>query len=496
MSGNQTTETYLAFDLGAESGRAFLGSLHRGRLEIREIHRFANEPVEYGGALSTMHWDAPRIWLEIRKALTMVETPLSGMGVDTWGVDYALLGQGGELLQNPYHYRDPRNISAFEEVQARVSRADIYKATGIQLMPINTLYQLFAAQRDTPKILAAAEKMIMMPDLFHYWMTGNAVCEYTDASTTQFMNPVTRKWAVDLLDRLGLPSKLPAEIVEPGTVVGHLLPGISRNSSLTGTPVIAPGSHDTASAVAAITARGNAAFISSGTWSLIGTELTAPVLSEEAMRFNFTNEGGVCGTTRLLKNVMGLWMLQGCRRAWLAAGHEYDYAQLTDEAGKAEAFRSIVNPDSGLFLSPADMRAAIDEFCRKTDQPCPDSPGAYTRAILESLALKYRVILRDMASVTGNRTELIRVIGGGSKSRLLNQFTADATGKKVLAGPTESAVLGNIGVQMLATGSAGSLEEMRAIIERSFPVDIYEPRETEAWNGAAVRFEQYSATGV
>lgn len=494
MAGTISTETYLAFDLGAESGRAFLGSLRDGSLDIREIHRFANEPVEYGG---TMHWDAPRIWLEIRKALEMPETPrLAGIGVDTWGVDYALLGQRGELLQNPFHYRDPRNVSAFEEVQARVSRADIYRATGIQLMPINTLYQLYAAQRDTPRILAAAEKMIMMPDLFHYWMTGNAVCEYTDASTTQFMNPVTRQWAVDLLEQLGLPSRLPAEIVEPGSVVGRLLAGISRNASLNGTPVIAPGSHDTASAVAAITARGSAAFISSGTWSLIGTELTAPILSQEAMCFNFTNEGGVCGTTRLLKNVMGLWMLQCCRRAWLAAGHKYDYPALTDEAAKAGPLRSLVDPDSGLFLSPSDMPSAIDEFCRKTDQPCPDSPGGYTRAILESLALKYRVILRDMASVTGQETQEIRVIGGGSKSRLLNQFTADATGKKVLAGPTEAAVLGNIGVQMLATGSAGSLEEMRAIVARSFPVDVYEPRETEAWARAAVRFEQYSASGI
>ena len=488
------TQTYLAFDLGAESGRAFLGSLSGGRLDIREIHRFANEPVEYGG---TMHWDAPRIWFEMRKALASVDVPhLAGMGVDAWGVDYALLGQHGELLQNPFHYRDPRNISAMDEVLARMPRADIYRATGTQLMVINTLYQLFAAQRDTPRILAAADKLIMMPDLFHYWMTGNAVCEYTDASTTQFMNPVTRLWATDLLEQLGLPSRLPAEIVEPGSVVGHLLPGLSRHASLNGTPVIAPGSHDTASAVAAITARGNAAFISSGTWSLIGTELLAPILTDDAMRFNFTNEGGVCGTTRLLKNVMGLWMLQCCRRAWTAAGHEYDYAQLTEEAAKAGAFRSLVNPDSALFLSPADMTAAIDEFCRKTDQPCPDSPGAYTRAILESLALKYRVILRDMASLTGQVIDQIRVIGGGSKSRLLNQFTADATAKKVLAGPTEAAVLGNIGVQMMATGSAGSLEEMRAIVERSFPVDVCEPRDTEAWNRAAGRFEQYTATGI
>ena len=494
MPGSSNAQTYLAFDLGAESGRAFLGSLSEGTLDIREIHRFANEPVEYHG---TKHWDAPRIWLEMSRALSTSDLPrLSGIGVDAWGVDYALLGQGGELLQNPFHYRDQRNVTAFDEVLARVSRADIYRATGIQLMAINTLYQLFAAQRDNPSILAAAEKLIMMPDLFHYWMTGNAVCEYTDASTTQFMNPVTRNWAVDLLEQLGLPSRLPAEIVEPGHVVGHLLPGISRHASLTGTPVIAPGSHDTASAVAAITARGHAAFISSGTWSLIGTELTAPILSDDAMRFNFTNEGGICGTTRMLKILMGLWMLQCCRRAWAAAGNDYDYAQLTDEAATAPPFRSLVNPDSSLFLSPPDMPAAIAEFCRKTDQPVPDSPGAFTRAILESLSLKYRIILRDMATVTGKTTELIRVIGGGSKSRLLNQFTADATGMRVLAGPTEAAVLGNIGVQMLATGAASSLEEMRAIIERSFPVDVYEPRDNEAWNRAAVRFEHYSAAGI
>jgi rhamnulokinase len=480
-------ETHLAFDLGAESGRAFLGSLHDGILDIREIHRFANEPVEYGG---TMHWDAPRLWLEMRRALELADVPrLAGIGVDTWGVDYALLGQRGELLLNPFNARDPRNVSAMDEVLRRLPRADIYRATGIQLLAINTLYQLYAAQRDNPRILAAAEKLIMMPDLFHYWMTGNAVCEYTEASTTQFMNPVTRTWAVDLLEELGLSSRLPAEIVEPGSVVGRLLPGISRNTSLNGTPVIAPGSHDTASAVAAVSACGNTAFISSGTWSLVGTELPAPIVTEAAMRFNFTNEGGVCGTTRLLKNVTGMWLLQGCRRAWAAAGHDYSYVQLTEAAAKAPAFRSLVNPDSELFVRPGDMTAAIDEFCRRTDQPRPDSPGAYTRTILESLALKYRVILRDMASLTGQRIERIRVIGGGSKSRLLNQFTADATATKVWAGPAEAAVLGNIGVQLMATGSAGSLEEMRAIVERSFPVDVYEPLDPDPWDRTLVRFE-------
>ncbi len=485
---------YLAFDLGAESGRAFLGSLHDGDLKIREIHRFANEPVEYGG---TMHWDVPRLWLEIQKAITLVDEPrLSGIGVDAWGVDYALLDQRGDLLQNPFNARDPRNLSAFHEVLAKIPRADIYKATGIQLMAINTLYQLYAAQRDTPSILAAADKLIMMPDLFHYWMTGNAVCEYTDASTTQFMGPVTRQWSTGLLEQLGLPSGLPGRIVEPGTVVGHLLPGIARYASLNGTPVIAPASHDTASAVAAITARGDTAFISSGTWSLVGTELPAPILTEQAMRLNFTNEGGVCGTTRLLKNVTGLWLLQNCRRDWSATGHEYSYAELTGAAAHARPFRSLIDPDSSLFRSPVSMTAAIDEFCRNTDQPVPDGPAAYTRSILESLALKYRLILRDMAILTGQPLHRIRIIGGGSKSWLLNQFAADATGMTVLSGPAEAAVLGNIGMQLLATGVAGSLEEMRDIVARSFPVHINEPRDTEPWTHEARRFEQYLTVAI
>jgi rhamnulokinase len=357
-------------------------------------------------------------------------------------------------------------------------------------MPINTLNQLFAAQRDTPELLAAARQLVMIPDLFHYWLTGNAVCEYTVASTTQFMNPVTHRWARNLLECLGLPSQLPAEIVEAGSILGSLLPGVS--SSLQGTPIIAPASHDTASAAAAISARGNTAFLSSGTWSLIGKELDAPVITDQALRMNFTNEGGVFGTTRLLKNVMGLWMLQGCRRAWVAQGrHDCSYRELIAAAAKAPAFSSLVDPDDTSFLNPADMTEAINAFCRKTDQPVPDGPGAYARTVLESLALKYRVVIRDLGILTGQPIGCIRVIGGGSKNRLLNQFTADATGKQVLAGPVEATVLGNIGVQLLASGGAGSLKEMRTIIERSFPTEIFEPRDTEPWNREALRFQQY-----
>jgi len=483
------TGAYLAFDLGAETGRAFLGRLRSGLLELREVHRFPNEPVEYGGRL---HWDAARIWLEMRKALREADAAeLAGIGVDAWGVDYALLGERGELLQNPRHYRDHRNVRAMEEVLQLVSGEEIYRATGIQLMPINTLNQLFAASRDTPRLLAAAERLVMIPDLFHYWMTGNAVCEFTAATTTQFVDAGARTWAAGLLDRLGLPAELPARIVEPGSVVGRLLPGLAADGSNGAALVIAPASHDTASAVAAVTARDHTAFLSSGTWSLLGMEVDAPVLSSQALKLNFTNEGGVRGTTRLLKNVMGLWMLQCCRRSWAAQGRQYSFGQLMEAARQAPPFRHLVDPDDLSFLNPGDMPAAIDRFCLRCDQPAPDGPGSYARTIFESLALKYRLVLRSLESLIGRRVVEIRVVGGGSRNRVLNQFTADATGRRVLAGPSEAAVLGNIGVQMVATGAAGCLEEARETIGRSFPAETFEPNGAEKWDAVAERFQQY-----
>jgi len=479
---------YLAFDFGAESGRAVLGRLQSGILTTEDVHRFPNEPVEYGGSL---HWDVARLWFEVRKALARVETPLSGVGIDAWGVDYALLGERGELLQNPYHYRDHRTLGVMEEVFQRVPKEEIYRATGIQFMPINTLYQLFAAERDTPGIVKAAKRMVTIPDLFHFWMTGNAVCEFTNATTTQLVDPIRRDWATDLMSRLGLRSDLAAPIVEPGTVLGHLLPAITPNTALSGTPVIAPACHDTGSAVAAITARDGTAFLSSGTWSLIGTELDAPVITPEALKLNFTNEGGVNGTTRLLKNVMGLWMLQGCRNCWSAGGQSSDYQELIELASHATAFAHLVDPDDESFLRSADVPASIDHFCKRTHQTVPATPGAYVRCVLESLALKYRLVLRTLEQLCRRPIEQIRVIGGGSKNRLLNQFTADATGKRVLAGPAEATALGNLAIQILATGEASSLQEVRAIIDRSFPTETFEPRESDRWERHAERFKQY-----
>ena len=481
---------YLAFDFGAESGRAVLAHLHSGVLTTEEVHRFPNEPVEYSGSL---HWDTPRLWLEVRRALAKLEeVELAGIGVDAWGVDYALLGEHGELLQNPYHYRDRRTQGVMAEVFRKLSREEIYSATGIQFMPINTLYQLFAAQRDTPNLLRAAEQMLTIPDLFHYWLTGKAVCEFTNATTTQLVNPVTRTWATGLMERLDLPSRLPAPIVEPGTVLGPLLPKLTRNSAYSGTPVIAPASHDTGSAVAAISARDGTAFLSSGTWSLLGTELDAPVLTHDAMLLNFTNEGGVCGTTRLLKNVMGLWMLQCCRQSWTSQGQTYDYRELMELAARESSFRHLVDPDDDTFLRPDNMPRAIDRYCAKTHQPSPATPGAYVRAILESLAFKYRVVLKNLEHVSGRPITQIRIIGGGSKNRLLNQFTADATGRRVLAGPAEATALGNIAIQILATGGASSLQEVRNIVDRSFPTEIFAPVEPGRWDREAERFQHYS----
>jgi rhamnulokinase len=489
MPSNNHAKPYLAFDFGAESGRAVLAHLQSGILTIEEVHRFANEPVEYGGSL---HWDVARLWFEVRKALARLsEVELAGIGVDAWGVDYALLGEGGELLENPYHYRDRRNDGVVEEVIGKLGKEEIYAATGIQFMPINTLYQLFAAQRQTPKVLAAAKYLLTIPDLFNYWLTGNAVCEFTNATTTQMVDPLKRGWATGLMQRLELPAHLPAPIVEPGSILGILLPNIAGQSALAGTTVIAPACHDTGSAVAAISARDGTAFLSSGTWSLLGTELDSPVITPDALRLNFTNEGGVGGTTRLLKNVMGLWMLQGCRSSWTAQGHNYEYRELIELAAREPSFRYLVDPDDELFLRPANMLAAIDKFCTQTHQPIPQEPGAYVRTVLESLAFKYRLVLRNLEHVTGKGIEQIRIIGGGSKNRLLNQLTADATGRKVLAGPAEATALGNVAIQILATGQASSLPEVRALVDRSFPTEIFEPQETDKWDEHAERFEQY-----
>jgi rhamnulokinase len=486
----ESARPYLAIDLGAESGRAVLGRVQDGVITTEEIRRFPNSPIHCAASL---RWDVTRLWSEIRECLTNLDVPkLAGIGVDAWGVDYALLGDDGDLLENPYHYRDKRTDGVMDLVFDKVSKEEIYKETGIQFMQINTLYQLFAARRDTPEVLSRARTLLTIPDLFHYWLTGNMKCEFTNATTTQMVSAKSRQWARGLIEKAGLSSSLPAEIVEPGSVLGALSGKVDCASALHGTPVIAPASHDTGSAVAAIAAREGTVFISSGTWSLVGTEIDAPLINDEALRLNFTNEGGVCGTNRLLKNVMGLWMLQCCRRCWSSENKDISYGELMDLASAEPAFAHLLDPDDPSFLHPENMPSAIDAYCNKTAQPAPVTAGAYTRAVLESIALKYRQVIRQIEKLTQTRVSKIRIIGGGSKNHLLNQFTADATGKTVLAGPVEATALGNLAMQILATGVASSLAEVRAIIERSFPIEVFEPRETDKWERHAARFRHYT----
>lgn len=472
--------SYLAFDLGAESGRAVLADFESGLLSTEDVHRFANEPVFYNGGL---HWDVQRLWHEMLRALRRIDSSrtLEGIGVDTWGVDFALLGENGALIENPFHYRDVRTSGIMDDVFRQVSREEIYGMTGIQFMPINTIYQLFAAQRLTPSLLKAATSMVTVPDLFNFWLTGVVACEYTNATTTQLVDPRLRNWATPLFERLGLPGSLPGPIVESGTMLGAIRDDVARGTRLHGTPVITPACHDTGSAFAAILSDSQTAFLSSGTWSLLGVELNEPLINDKARDLNFTNEGGVCGTVRFLKNVMGLWMLQSCRRCWSAAGQPYDYTELMEGARDAKPFQHWVDPDHPSFLRPENMLSAINQFCSETGQGEPASAGEYARLILESLALKYRGVLESIELLTGRRLTTIRIIGGGSANSLLNQFTADCTGRTVIAGPVEATALGNIAMQMLATGAVGSLMEARQVIDRSFPTEVYQPRGTEDW---------------
>jgi len=480
--------TYLAFDLGAESGRAMLGELRSGSLDLREIRRFANDPIRQNGSL---HWDVRRLWHEIQQALAVAgEARLTSVGVDGWGVDYALLDERGDLLENPYHYRDARNEGVMDAVFERVSRERIFAVTGVQFLQINTLFQLYAACRLTPTVVAAAHTLVTIPDLLNYWLSGRICSEYTVATTTQFVDAHQRTWAAALLSDIGLPTHVLPEIVQPGSVIGAIR--AAATSALAGTPVVAPACHDTGSAIASVCAGGSTAFISSGTWSLLGTEIDAPLITAKARDLNFTNEGGVCGTVRLLKNISGLWLLQSCRRTWAATGRSIDYeALLAAAADDNLSFRSLVDPDHHAFLNPADMPAEIGKYCRQTAQKPPAEPAAFARTILESLALKYRVVLESLEELTGRRITQIRIVGGGSRNRLLNQFTADATGRTVIAGPVEATALGNITMQMLATGAVASLADARAVIERSFPVERFEPAANDKWDAHYRRFLDY-----
>jgi rhamnulokinase len=483
------TTKILAFDLGAESGRGLVGAFDGERLGLDVVHRFANGAVQ---TLDTLHWDVLRLWSEMLAGLRKAgaeHRDLASVGIDTWGVDFALLGRGGALLGNPRHYRDPHTEGTMEAAFELVPRAEIFRQTGIQFMRFNSLFQLLALKRDRSPLLDAAETMLFIPDLFHYWLTGIKANEYTDASTSQLIDAHTRGWSIDLVRRFGFPDRILGTLVPPGTVLGPLRPSVATQVGVAGVPVIAPATHDTAAAVAAVPASGDSwAYISSGTWSLMGVETRQPLTDDRALRVNFTNEGGVGGTIRLLKNIMGLWLVQECRRAWQHAGKDYSYEELMRRAESARPFLSVVDPDDATFLLPASMPAAIADCCRKTRQEVPEEPGAVVRCALEALALRYRYVLERLEELVGKRLGAIHVVGGGSQNTLLCQLTADACNRPVVAGPVEATAIGNVLVQMIGLRMIGSLAEGRAIVRRSFDVKTYEPVQPDRWLAPYERF--------
>ena len=482
---------FLAFDLGAESGRAMLGSLRDGRLDIRELHRFPNAMASLRGHL---HWDIVQLFQEMKRAMTICASEVTpqpeSIAVDTWGVDFGLLASDGSLLGFPYAYRDSRTHGAMAQFFQRVPRERIYELTGIQFLPLNSLFQLFAMVRDGSPLLAAAADLLFMPDLFNYLLTGEKQTEFTFATTSQLYNPVKAGWEVELLDALGVSPDIMQDIVPPGTVIGTLDDEASRETGLARVPVVATASHDTAAAVAAAPAQGRDwAYISSGTWSLMGVESAEPIITERSRDFNFTNEGSVGGTFRVLKNIMGLWLLRQCRQAWQGE-RSYTYGDLTELAQSAAPFAALIEPDHPDFLSPPDMPEAIRAFCRRTGQREPETPAHFTRCIFESLALKYRLVLDQVRQVYPHPVNRLHVFGGGARNELLCQLTADAVGIPVIAGPTEATAVGNLLVQALALGDIASFADIRAVVRESFPVREHEPDQTGDWDAAYARFQE------
>lgn len=490
------SQCYLGVDLGAESGRVMAGVWNGRRLRLEEAHRFSNIPVELNGSL---RWNVLQICAEIEKGLGIAarlhRNSIKSVAVDTWGVDFALLSKSNELLGLPFHYRDARTRGALEKAFKTVERSKIFQETGLQFMELNTLYQLLALKLQSPEILEAADCLLMMSDFFHWSLCGSRVAEFTNATTTQFYNPIRKGWATSLLRKFGLPRRILPQIVSPGTILGTVRESIRGRTGLGPIDVVAPATHDTGSAVAAVPATGSSgtwAYLSSGTWSLMGLELPTAQMSDRVLDLNLTNEGGVDGSFRLLKNICGMWLVQQCKRSFESRGEKLGYANLVRLASKAPRLRSLVDPDHPAFINPSNMPEAIRAFCRKTRQPVPRSPGEFIRCILESLALKYQLVLGMLESVTGKRVEVIHIVGGGARNTLLNQFTADACERCVVAGPVEATVLGNLLVQVRAAGEIGSLHEMRAIVAKSSELTRFEPKagHTSGWQEARGRFAE------
>lgn len=482
---------YLALDMGAESGRGLVGVLADDKIRLEEVHRFPNGPVQ---VIDSLHWDVLRQFQEMKNAIGAAKTrfgEIESLGVDTWGVDFGLIGKNDVLLGNPYHYRDARTDGMIEAACEKMPREKIFEHTGIQFMQLNSIFQLFSmVQADSP-LLVGAERLLFMADLFHFLLSGSKVAEFSLATTSQLYDVRQGQWAKPVFDALGLPFDIMPEVVPTGTRLGELLDHIATDTGAGKIPVVAPACHDTGCAVAAVPVEyEDWAYLSSGTWSLIGLELVRPIVNDQVLEHGFTNEGGVNNTTRFLRNIMGLWLVQECRRQWANEGTEYSYDALTRLASQADPFTAFVNPDDETFLGFGQMPTRIQEYCRKTGQTVPESHGAIVRCALESLALRYRLALEGMEEIEGRRVQALHIVGGGSQNRLLNQLTANALGVPVIAGPVEATAAGNIIVQAISDGELASLEEGRELVRASFEVETFEPQEGDAWAGALERFRK------
>jgi len=478
-------KNYLAIDLGAESGRTILGTLVDEKLVLSEIHRFANQPIQLPNVL---HWDILRLWAEIKAGIAKTVkdgTKLDSLGVDTWGVDFALLDNAGNLLANPTHYRDARTDGMLDEAFALMERNEIFANTGIQFMQLNTLYQLLAMVKADSPLFEIAETFLTIPDLLNYWLSGKLTNEFTNATTTQCLDPLTREWSLPVLDAMGIPTHLFSPVTEPGTVLGTLQPQVAEETGAKDVQVVVPACHDTGSAVVAVPAENqDFAWLSSGTWSIMGAEVLAPVLDEKALTYNFTNEGGVFGTWRLSKNIMGLWIVQECRRTWQTLGQDYSYDAMTKLAAESDPFIAVINPDDDIFFHPGDMPQKIQSYCEKTGQCVPQSHGETLRVAIEGLALKYRWVLERLEELAGKEFAPVHIIGGGTQNRLLNQFTADAIGRTVVTGPIEATAIGNVLMQAIAMGHLENLAKAREVVRNSFDVEYYRPAEGDGWDEA------------
>jgi rhamnulokinase len=483
---------YIAIDVGAENGRVMLTTLEDGKLDIHQMYRFSNGPVKEDGSL---RWDFERLFAEIKTGLKetfSVQSDIISIGVDTWGVDFGLLDANGRLIENPYHYRDSRNNDMIEKACQLVPKEQIYMNTGIQFMQFNSLYQLLAYKQQKPEVLNKAEKLLFMPNLFMYYLTGKAGAEYTIASTSQMMDMRTGRWSDTLLDAMGLPRKILPEVTMPGSKAGILKKELAEEFGCGQVDVVAVGTHDSASAVAGVPACGDKkwAYLSSGTWSVMGIEIDKAVVNDISMRLQMANEGGVENTIRLLKNIMGLWLVQECRRGWAMQGRDLDYTQIMDMASESRPFQAYIDPDYSVFFSPGQMPEKINEYLKTTGQAQIKEKGQMLRVILESLAVRYYQTLQCLETFSGNKIEVLHIVGGGCQNELLNQFTADATGIKVVAGPIEGTIMGNALVQGIASGQVASLKQGRHIVTRSFPLKEYYPKSQSAWRMYIKKFPE------